>query len=75
MNRKIRNPDGRLSSLLLKPGADVIDQLFLAAFGRPPSASERTRLEGEFADAGGREAAYRDLFWALLNSKEFAFNH
>ena len=75
MNRKIRNPDGRLSSLLRKPGADVIDQLFLAAFGRPPSASERTRLESEFADAGGREAAYRDLFWALLNSKEFAFNH
>jgi hypothetical protein len=22
-----------------------------------------------------RDVVYRDLFWALLNSKEFTFNH
>jgi hypothetical protein len=26
-------------------------------------------------DAAAREEAVRDLFWALINTKEFAFNH
>ncbi len=25
--------------------------------------------------SGPREAVYQDFFWALLNSKEFSFNH
>ena len=26
-------------------------------------------------DAASREEAFQDLFWALMNTKEFSFNH
>ena len=28
-----------------------------------------------FSDSDNRDEVFRDLFWALLNTKEFAFNH
>jgi hypothetical protein len=32
-------------------------------------------VQKELADGGNREEVFRDLFWALLNSKEFSFNN
>jgi hypothetical protein len=62
----------------------VIDQIFLATFSRMPYDSERAAIRAavtatETASAAeptnNREEVLADLFWALLNSKEFAFNH
>ena len=53
----------------------MIEELFLATLSRPPSAK---RDRGGDEGAGRRrtrEEVFRDLFWALLNSKEFSFNH
>jgi hypothetical protein len=44
------------------------------ALARRPTAAERELLRGHLA-ADARDAVFRDLFWALLNSKEFTFNH
>jgi hypothetical protein len=52
----------------------VIDALYLSTLARLPSDNERTLLHTALA-ADKREAVFRDLFWALLNSKEFTFNH
>jgi hypothetical protein len=73
---KIREPDGRVARLLKQHAANgpLIDELFLAALGRPPSDEQRATIEQAFA-AGPREEVAHDLVWALLNSKEFAFNH
>jgi hypothetical protein len=73
---KVRSGDGRLARLLKagKPDAEVIEELFLATLSRPPSAVERDAVHKALAE-GARDEVYRDLFWALLNSKEFAFNH
>ena len=73
---KIHAPEGRLSQLLAskKSDDDILDELFLATLSRFPSPEKKAALKRELA-GDDRVEALRDLFWALLNSKEFAFNH
>jgi hypothetical protein len=52
----------------------VVAQLFRATVSREPTAAEFTAIEQQLA-ADPRDAVFSDLLWALLNSKEFAFNH
>ena len=58
--------------------ADIVRQLFLRTLGREPTARETGELEPVLAAAKEpprlRETL-DDIFWALLNSKEFYFNH
>ena len=63
---------------LLKAGKqppEVVEELYLRCFGRKPSAEEMSELNKFLADAKDPEPVLSDLFWALLNSKEFIFNH
>ncbi|QDV34092.1 DUF1553 domain-containing protein [Tautonia plasticadhaerens] len=57
---------------------EKVEALYLAAFGRPPRDEELDRL-ARFVDRGGPtldpKRALADVFWALLNSPEFSFNH
>jgi hypothetical protein len=76
--QKIRAGDGRLAKLLRagKGPDEVIDELFLCALSRRPTDAERARVHKALAEAGdGKEEFYRDLFWAVLNTREFSFNH
>jgi hypothetical protein len=46
--------------------------------GPPPGANKPAllaRLRNRRANVSHREAAFEDLFWMLLNSSEFTFNH
>jgi hypothetical protein len=74
---KIGSPQGRLAALLHSKMSDgqIVEDLFLATLCRLPTAAERTAIERSFAEGDSREVVLRDVFWALLNSKEFAFNH
>ena len=70
-----------LTSTIEFPGFDVddrIETLFLAALSRPPTEEERGRLN-EYVTSGGPDndskQALSDVFWALLNSSEFRYNH
>ena len=54
------------------PG-DILDDLFVRAVARKPSEAEKKKLHA--AVASNDTKAYDDVFWALLNSTEFAFNH
>ena len=74
--QKVASTQGRLAKLLREKKADaaVRDELFLAALGRLPTEAEKKTLQKELAE-GERAEVFRDLFWALLNSKEFSFNH
>ncbi len=76
LHEKIRAPDGRLAQILttFPDDAAAIDELFLATLSRLPTAQERTEILGTLAGAD-RTEAMADLLWALLNSKEFTFNH
>jgi hypothetical protein len=52
----------------------VIEQLYLSALSRPPTGEERDVIAKLSLDVD-RDESLLDLFWALLNSKEFAFQH
>src|SRR5258708_2039478 len=75
--KKTRADDGWLKPLLAKQPDDakLIEELFLATMNRLPAASELAAVKISLGAGDDREETFRDLFWALLNSKEFAFNH
>jgi hypothetical protein len=53
-----------------------IEQLYLAALSRTPTEGEmQTAVEYLASKASEPRLAYEDLVWAILNSKEFIFNH
>jgi hypothetical protein len=60
--------------------AEAVRRVFLLALCREPAAEERKKFEGLLAEAGRdpqatRREALEDLFWAVLSSREFLFNH
>jgi hypothetical protein len=59
-----------------KTDREIIDDLYLRTFGRMPKEKELSAINQSLANAAdNRQAALEDLFWALMNSKEFYFNH
>jgi len=75
LQQQLTHPTGRLPSLLENPDNNaVIDALYLTCLARPPSNAERSLFLSQLG-TDPRDAVFRDLFWALLNSKEFTFNH
>ena len=75
LDAKIKQGGGRLDSLLKNPdNKTVIEELYLNSLGRLPTEPEQQEIAAALTREP-REAVFPDLFWALLNSKEFAFNH
>ena len=73
--------DPRLSSNrikeLIESGASpekVIDGLFILTLSRKPTSQETAELSKLVTDEPKDLSVYQDIFWALLNSTEFAFN-
>jgi hypothetical protein len=54
---------------------DAIQELYLRTVSHPPSRRERSHWERFLAQPGSKRERLEDLLWALLNSREFAFNH
>jgi hypothetical protein len=57
------------------PDREAVSELYLRALCRPPDGEELAEWEPLLAGARDRGEALEDLLWALLNSREFAFNH
>ncbi|MEJ7640430.1 MAG: DUF1553 domain-containing protein [Singulisphaera sp.] len=77
MEGRMNDEEGRLKLLLKsgKPDFEAVEALFLATLGRSPSAEQWRLIESSLASSGDRAGVMRDLLWALVNSKEFLFNH
>jgi len=75
-NDRIRqgNVVGRMLDEGRTPG-EVIDTLFVRCNGRMPTERERVEMLVTVLDSADRKQALEDVFWALLNSPEFIFNH
>ena len=74
---KVGNLKGYLANLLdLNPEPDeVVENLYMRTVCRPPSPEELSHWTAELKQAPSLREAAEDLFWALLNSREFSFNH
>jgi hypothetical protein len=79
VNSKIQS--GGLVASMMKEGKSneqIIEEFYWRALSRPPTQTEQTKLATYFADAktpADRSVVLTDLFWSVLNSKEFIFNH
>lgn len=75
-NNPIMNAATRIASLA-RDDATAIETAFISTLNRPATSEERehflTRLNGTRGDERSRELG--NLFWALLNSSEFQWNH
>ncbi len=88
LNGKLRAEENNIASFLRLGLSDrkIVEHLFLSAFSRYPTESERDEILDELREAGGdprsgrqqgrsRRESLEDLTWALLTSREFLFNH
>ena len=57
------------------PPREIIKELSLRCLSREPTAEEWSRYERELDAANNTRVALDDIFWAILNSREFCFNH
>jgi hypothetical protein len=56
--------------------ADIVDELYLSTLSRFPLAGERKLMVSVFDDAtSSRQTSVEDILWALINTREFVFNH
>lgn len=58
-----------------KTPAEILDELYLRCLSRKPTSKEKASLEGLIAAEPDKKKALDDAFWAVLNSREFMFNH
>ncbi len=86
---KLSGANGRAERLVKAGGTDAekIRGLYFTAFARPPSAEEireaEEYLKRPLTDARGepmdplkaKRISLEDLIWALMNAKEFSYNH
>jgi hypothetical protein len=73
LHAHLKESDNRLGRLLAAkvPDAKILDELYLASLARLPTQSERKALLVHLSGGEDRRAAWEDVAWGLLNSKEF----
>jgi hypothetical protein len=74
---KLARPAGRAEAMAKdpRPDADKIDELFLWALARKPTPEQRDLALSQVAkNQANKKAAYENILWALVNTKEFRFN-
>jgi hypothetical protein len=58
-----------------KAPTDIIEELYIRCLGRKPTAVEAQKLLALVNADPDKKRALDDVFWSLLNSREFMFNH
>jgi hypothetical protein len=57
------------------PDPALVEELWLAAYSRPPRPKERETALGYLRRAKDRGEAVMDLLWTVMNTQEFLFQH
>jgi hypothetical protein len=74
---KITSAKGRVAKLVERKATpdDAVSELYLAAFSRLPTADERQLALKYLRAEPNMRRGLEDLVWALVNTREFMYNH
>jgi hypothetical protein len=77
LDDKAASDKGRVARLAKEKVAPetAVEELYLAAFARMPADDERALAVAHVRQAKDPRRGLEDIVWALLNSREFLFNH
>jgi len=79
LNEKLKAAENRIGKQIKDRKSDeqIMDELFVIALSRHPNKRERTELLKALADTpeDERRVALEDMYWGVLSSREFIFNH
>lgn len=77
IQKKLTDSRGRIARLIAdrKDIPEAVREFYLATFSRPPSESETSAAVNLVETAETPRQGLEDVLWALLNSREFLFNH
>ncbi len=79
INQKLRSDASRVQQFIAGglPNYAMIEQAYLVALSRFPTDDEMQRLLGVMnaTDPAEHHVVIEDLFWSILSSREFLFNH
>ena len=77
VTRKLSQSNNRLGKLLAKKKSDpsILAELYVRAVSRQPSPRASTALLNHVARSKNKRQAWEDVLWAILNSKEFIYQH
>jgi len=75
--KKIRKPDARLDKLLADcaDNSRLVEEMYLWVLARWPAEKERAEAQKYLGQGNDRRQQAEDLFWALLNHREFLVNY
>jgi hypothetical protein len=79
INQKLEAKGNRIEQLLAAnmTNEQIIEEAYLAALSRFPTDAERAKLLTALSDSqeANKRLLIEDLYWSILSSKEFLFNH
>ncbi len=77
VSRKVSAKNNVVGEMLAanRPAGEIVEALYLRTLSRFPNADEKGRAQEIVEKDGDERRGLEDLLWALLNSKEFLYNH
>jgi hypothetical protein len=77
LENKIADGKGKIARLAKESKApqEIVEELYLGSVSRMPTEAELAKTLKFVEAVENKPEAYQDVLWALLNSREFMFNH
>lgn len=79
INKKLEAKQNQIARWLAEkaPAEIIVEEAYLTALSRLPSPVEKQKILKVLAEAGEKDQrpVIEDMYWAILSSKEFLFNH
>lgn len=79
INKKLEAKNNAIANWIAtkSPPGKIVEEAYLSALSRYPTKSEEDKIVKilDKADSKDQRAAVEDMYWAILSSREFLFNH